>query len=197
MRAAIFFATREGQTRRVADRLAADLRARQVEVDVSDLRELHTPVDWSRYSTACVAASVHIGHHEPEAIAFARRYRAELEALGAAFLSVTLSEAGAEDRQAPKDQRLHAAGDVQHLIDVFVQETGWRPAHVLPVAGALAYKRYNVFVRFVMKRIARKANAPTDASRDYEFTDWDAVDRFADRLIAGPADRPSAPPPRL
>jgi menaquinone-dependent protoporphyrinogen IX oxidase len=30
-----------------------------------------------------------------------------------------------------------------------------------------------------MKQIARKAAAPTNTSRDFEFTDWVALDRFA------------------
>ena len=64
------------------------------------------------------------------------------------------------------------------MIDVFVGETGWRPARVLPVAGALAYSQYNFIIRFVMKRIARKAGAPTDTSRDHEFTDWSTLARF-------------------
>jgi menaquinone-dependent protoporphyrinogen IX oxidase len=29
-----------------------------------------------------------------------------------------------------------------------------------------------------MKQIARKAGAPTDTARDYEFTDWATLDRF-------------------
>jgi menaquinone-dependent protoporphyrinogen oxidase len=70
------------------------------------------------------------------------------------------------------------------MIDVFVKETGWRPERTLPVAGALTYSRYNIFVRFVMKRIARAAGAPTDTSRDYEFTNWPALDRFAAELAA-------------
>jgi menaquinone-dependent protoporphyrinogen oxidase len=125
-----------------------------------------------------VAASVHAGHHEPEMIAFVKRHRQALERLGAAFLSVTLSEAGAEDVRAPRESREQAAADAQRMIEVFEQETGWRPARVLPVAGALAYSQYNFFIRFVMKRIARKAGAPTDASRDYEFTDWSTLDSF-------------------
>jgi menaquinone-dependent protoporphyrinogen oxidase len=35
-----------------------------------------------------------------------------------------------------------------------------------------------------MKRIARKEGGPTDTSRDYEYTDWEAVDRFADAFAA-------------
>ena len=70
-----------------------------------------------------------------------------------------------------------------------------RPAHVLPVAGALAYSQYNFIIRFVMKRIARKAGAPTDTSRDYEFTDWSTLDSFIKEAAlsvdaVAPAGRP-------
>ena len=30
-----------------------------------------------------------------------------------------------------------------------------------------------------MKRIARKQGAPTDTTRDYEFTNWERIDRLA------------------
>ena len=43
--------------------------------------------------------------------------------------------------------------------------------------------RYNFLIRFVMKRIARKAGAPTDTSRDYEFTDWSTLDAFVGNAI--------------
>ena len=183
MRVVIFFATREGHTCRVAEHIADDLRDRRVAVDLVDVRQLHEPVDWAGYQAACVAASVHVGRHEPEMIAFVRQHRLELERLSAAFISVTLSQAGAQDVHATADKRGAAAADVQRMIDRFVAETGWRPAHVLPVAGALMYRRYNPLVRFVMKRIARKAGAPTDSSRNYDFTDWPAVDRFVDRFL--------------
>jgi menaquinone-dependent protoporphyrinogen oxidase len=34
-----------------------------------------------------------------------------------------------------------------------------------------------------MKLIVRKGGGPTDASQDYEFTDWDALSRFVDSFI--------------
>jgi menaquinone-dependent protoporphyrinogen oxidase len=182
MRAAIFYATREGQTRRIAVRIAADLRKLGADVDVFDVRT-SAPIAWSHYSTACVAASVHRGHHEREMVAFAKAHRAELERVSAAFVSVTLSEAGAEDPKRTDEERRAAAADVQRMIDVFVKETGWRPARTLAVAGGLAYSKYNVFVRFIMRRIARKAGGPTDTSEDYEFTNWGAVDQFARELV--------------
>ena len=190
MRAAIFFATREGQTRRIASRIAVDLRVHGAAVDVFDVRTditASSSIDWSQYSTVFVAASVHGGHHEREMIAFVKRHRAALERLSAAFISVTLSEAGAEDPNKSPAERELASTDARRMIDVFVQETGWRPARALPVAGALTYSKYNIFIRFVMKRIARKAGAPTDASRDYEFTNWPALDHFVEELSESPA----------
>ena len=73
------------------------------------------------------------------------------------------------------------------MLDVFVAETGWKPSRTFPVAGALSYSKYNPLVRFIMKRIARKEGAPTDTSRDYELTNWPAVDRFTREIAEGVA----------
>jgi menaquinone-dependent protoporphyrinogen oxidase len=178
MKAAIFYATREGHGKRVAEHIAESLRALRYDVDVCNVKESPESIDLQLYQMAFVIASVHLGHHEREVVRFVRSHRLDLVRLGAPFLSLTLSEAGAEDPAAPPEQRMLAAADAQRMIDVFVRETGWRPAYVLPVAGALAYSKYNFFVKLVMKTIARKAGGPTDTSRDYEFTDWPTLDRF-------------------
>lgn len=185
MKIAIFFATREGQTLKIADRIAKDLRAKGIAVDVVNVRETTAPPDWSTYATAFIAASVHALHHEGEMIAFVRRYRDELARIGAVFISVSMSEAGAEDTHASAERRERSAADAQRMVDVFIKETGWKPDRYLRVAGALLYTQYNFLVRFVMKRISRQNGGPTDTSRDYEFTDWTALDRFVDDVVAG------------
>jgi menaquinone-dependent protoporphyrinogen oxidase len=181
---AIIFATREGQTRHVAERIAVDLRAAGAEVDVIELHAPHAtrPIDWYLYTSACVASPVHLGKHERTVVDFVKLHRVHLEGLSTAFISVSLSEAGVEDMRRSEADRRQSAADVRRMIGDFVKETGWRPARVLPVAGALAYTRYNVLVRFVMKLIARKAGGPTDTTQDHELTDWTAVDRFAREL---------------
>jgi menaquinone-dependent protoporphyrinogen oxidase len=193
MKTAIFFASREGQTRRIAQRIAADLRASGATVDLFDLAAAPAVV-LSDYASACVASSVHIGRHERAAIEFVKRHRAELEQLSAVFVSVSLSEAGAEDQHRSESERRQSAADVQRMIDAFVKETGWRPTRVFPVAGALVYTRYNVLLRFVMKRIARRAGGPTDTTRDHELTDWAAVDRFAETILYADAANGSVGP---
>ena len=178
MRAAVFYATREGQARHVAEHVAASLRAHGFETDVIDVRRLYGRVDWAAYQTALVVASVHVGHHEREMRRFVERYRDELHNIPAAFLSLTLSQAGAQDPGAPREKRDLAHADAVKMIDVFAAETGWLPARSLTVAGALAYTKYGFLTKLIMKRIARKAGASTDTSRDHEFTDWQAVDDF-------------------
>jgi menaquinone-dependent protoporphyrinogen oxidase len=176
--AAVFYATREGQARRVAERVAAGLRAQGLAVDLFDVRTLHERISWHAYRTIFVVASVHLGRHEREMRRFVTQYRRELEAGGAALLSLSLSQAGAQDETAPPDRRRQACADVRHMLDAFAADTGWAPAHTLPVAGALAYSKYNFLVKLAMKQIARHNGASTDTSHDWEFTDWQAVDRF-------------------
>src|SRR3954469_6549052 len=176
--AAVFYATREGQARRVADRVAANLRAQGFDVDLFDVRTVHRPISWAASRTVFVVASVHLGRHERDMRRFAAQYRRELEAAGAGLLSLSLSQAGAQDETAPPERRRQASADVRRMIDAFVADTGWMPGRTLPVAGALAYTKYNFLVKLVMKRIAKQNGASTDTSRDWEFTDWQAVDRF-------------------
>jgi len=177
----VFYATREGHTHKIAERVAEDLRKRGWETDAVDLRG-EAAIDLKDYSAAILAASVHIGRHEPEMVEFVKQHRAELEAMPAAFLSVTLSEAGVERATATPEEHVRFVADVQGMLDRFFKETGWHPQHVKPVAGALLYTQYNFLIRFVMRRIARKAGAATDTSRNYEYTDWVALDHFVEEL---------------
>jgi len=177
----VFYATREGHTHKIAERVAEDLRKRGFEAEVKDLRG-EAAIDLKNFSSAILAASVHIGRHEPEMLEFVKQHRAELEAMPAAFLSVTLSEAGAERANATPEEHARFVADVQGMLDRFFKDTGWHPQRVKPVAGALLFTKYNFLIRFVMRRIARKAGAATDTSRDYEYTDWVALDHFVDEL---------------
>ncbi len=179
----ILFATREGQTRRIAEHLAATIRARGYLADVVDAADLPSEFSVEDYQAAVIAASVHREKHEKEMISFVRDFRGGLECMPAVFLSVSLSEAGAEDAAATPEHRAQAAADVQKMIDAFLKETGWHPSKVRAAAGALSYTKYNFLTRFVMKRIAKAQGASTDTSRDHELTDWEALDHIADEVV--------------
>src|SRR5262249_24485464 len=174
----ILYATREGQTRRIAEHVAAALRERGFTVTVTNVRDHAARGSLNACTAAILAASVHAGRHEPAMLRFVKEHRDELERLPTAFLSVTLSEAGADRSDAPPEEHAQFVADVQKVLDRFFAETGWHPECVQPVAGALLYTHYNFFIRFIMKRVAKHAGGSTDTSRDHEYTDWVALDRF-------------------
>lgn len=176
----VFYATREGQTRRVAEHIVTDLRAHGLEAELQDVRHLKPNLAFSDYSAALLAASVHTGNHEREMVQFVKQRGPQLQGMPAAFVSISLSEAGAERVNAAPEDRARSAANVDDIVQKFFVETGWRPAAVKPVAGALRYSLYNPLIRFIMKRIARKEGADTDTSRDYEYTDWVELDRFVE-----------------
>lgn len=178
------YATREGQTRRIAEHIAAVARRNGHDAAVVDVAHIPQGFSLEDYSAAFLAASVHGARHEKEMSDFVKRHVKELDHLPNAFLSVSLSEVGVEDTKAPPSKREASAVDVQKMIDAFLRETGWRPKQVQPVAGALMYSKYNFFIRYIMKRIARKNGADTDTSRDYEYTNWAAVDALVEKTTA-------------
>jgi len=179
----VVYATREGQTRRIAEHLGATIRARGHAAEVVDAAHLPAAFSLDAYSAAIIGASVHQGRHEREMVKFVKLHRSELEQIPAVFLSVSLSEAGVEDPAASPERRAQASADVERMIQDFLTETGWHPAKIKAVAGALLYTKYNFLLRFVMKRIARASGGSTDTSRDHEYTDWEALDRLVDELL--------------
>jgi menaquinone-dependent protoporphyrinogen oxidase len=70
----------------------------------------------------------------------------------------------------------------------FVRDTGWTPGRIVHVAGAFRYTGYDFFKRWMMKVIARQHGQPTNTKRDYELTDWRALERFADGYIGQTED---------
>lgn len=180
----VLYATREGHTARIGQHLADALARRGLPAQLAAAAHLPPGFRVAEYAGAILAASVHVGKHEPEMADFVKHHRLELEAMPTVFLSVSLSEAGAEDSSAPAERRAQAAADAQRMIDDFLEHTGWHPGRVQAVAGALLYTKYNFLLRLVMKRIARQAGGATDTSRDHDYTNWAALDHLVDELVA-------------
>jgi menaquinone-dependent protoporphyrinogen oxidase len=190
----VLYATREGHTRRIAEHVHARLVARGHEAEVHDVGTLPETFDVHRYRGAIIAASVHGGEHEAEMVEFVKRHRAALERVSAAFLSVSLSEASVE--QLPRDQayRKKAEQEVHEKIASFLDATEWRPRRVEPVAGALMYSQRGPVSRFVTMLRAKRGGTSTDTSRDHEYTDWEALERFVEEFVEQ-SGASSAPPP--
>lgn len=157
----ILYATVEGQTARIGGAIAERLASAGHHAELRDAA--------SGFDAACdavvVGASVHYGSHPRWLRANLRRSRDALSARPAAFFSVSLS------------------ANPQYAAD-FLRRVGWRPQLVASFAGALKYSRYGWFKRRLVQAFARMGGHSTDATRDHDYTDWRAVERFADAFAA-------------
>jgi menaquinone-dependent protoporphyrinogen oxidase len=167
----VVYGTTEGHTAKIAHAIKRRLLFHGHEVDVANAATSE-PYPMS-YSGVMVAASVHAGRYQDEIVRWVFDHAPVLNTSTTAFVSVCLGVL----QHDPKVDR-----ELQAIVDAFLKTTSWHPSQTICVAGALKYTRYNLLVRWWMKRIARKAGGATDTSRDYEYTDWAALDEFVDRF---------------
>jgi menaquinone-dependent protoporphyrinogen oxidase len=172
----IVYGTTDGHTAQIAERMASVIRGEGCQAELHDAKELRKQTVSGKFNGILVGGSIHAGEHQSSLQEFVKRNRALLERVPSAFFSVSLT---AED---PDDE---AANETQMMVNKFISETGWQPRRVETIAGALVYTQYNIFIRHVMKLIVkRQGRTELDTSRDYDFTDWDAVERFAREFTA-------------
>jgi menaquinone-dependent protoporphyrinogen oxidase len=184
VRIALPYASRDGQTRRIAKRIAQTLEARGCAVEMVDVIAADPArLDVASCDAAIVASSIRMGKHAPEMLRFVRDHRDALARIPNVFLAISLSAYGIVDPAATDKRRSRARAEVEETFARFARQTGWTPNVEHPVAGALLYRQYGFFIRNLLRFISRVVGASTDTSRDHEYTDWAAVDRYANELV--------------
>jgi menaquinone-dependent protoporphyrinogen oxidase len=187
----IVYGTMHGQTAKIAERMAEVTRGQGHTVDLADIEATSRAPSPVAYDAAIVGGWVRGGQHPRAVRDFVVANRTALAGMPSAFVSVSLFAAS---RRAEDQARAEA------VVRAFQEETGWRPAHAAAVAGALRYTRWGWlgrrFMRFIWTVVAGCSGwsppvRPTDVARDYEYTDWAAVDRLAAELLADLAPAPA------
>jgi len=165
----LLYASVEGQTELIAQRVAHVLREQAHSVDTLPAETDPARLDPAAYDGVIVGASIHYGHHPAYVRALIRRLLDALAQRPNAFFSVSLSAGGPRPKPAA----------AQRYIDKFLRKTGWQPHMIASFAGAVRYSLYGPIKRRVMIVFVGLGGGETDTSRDYEYTDWAAVERFA------------------
>jgi menaquinone-dependent protoporphyrinogen oxidase len=170
----IVYATRQGQTDKIARHLAADIRMHGDTVDLADT-DLDGAFPADRADAIVVAAPIHAGGYPRSLRRWVKAHREALERVPSVFCSVGLAVAS-----RTSDGRAQSL----EVVERFVRQTGWRPRQIELIAGALSYSKYNWLIRLIMRRIAAHEGGDVDTSHDYEYTDWNALDRFAADFVS-------------
>jgi menaquinone-dependent protoporphyrinogen oxidase len=169
----ITYGTTEGQTAKIADFISDVLRDHGHDVTVIDVNDAANTIA-EGYDAVIVGASIHMGKHDKHVIDFVRKNQDTLARLPSAFFSVSLAAHG-------------DTAEAEGYVEQFEQETGWQPDKVALFGGALLYTQYGFVKRHMMSKIARDkpGTLDVDLTRDYVYTEWDGVKRFAEHFAAG------------
>ena len=171
-RIAIYFASHDGQTRKIVDRLAEHLGIRGVGTTITDLAASPSPVIDADADLVLLAAAIRYGFHLSAARHFLAHLRTEVPEQRIAVVSVNLT--------ARKPGRQTAEGNV--YLRNWLKRTGLRPALAAAVAGRLDYPAYRWFDRMMIQAIMTISGGPTDPATAIEYTDWEDVENLSQRL---------------
>ena len=166
----VIYGTGEGQTAKVASRIADTIAERGHDVTSFDAEEIPAEFSVASFDAVLVGSSIHVGKHHEDIREFIGDSGDELADRPTAFFQLSLSSAvGDQERRA----------EAAEYVDSLLEGLDWHPDRVGLFGGALRYSKYGFLKRLVMKRIARGATGDVDTSRDYEYTDWAEVEAFA------------------
>lgn len=174
MKIMIAYASTEGQTRKIAQNVADHVVDNGHSVELLELSDA-THIDLGRFGGAILAGSIHAGQYQKSLTNFAAERSDDLAGIPTLLLSVSLAAAGhdAEDWKG-----------LDKIRDEFIEATHWKPNRIEQVAGAYRPSDYDMFRRFIMRRIIATKDPDADLNADREYTDWSSLLKTVDDWLA-------------
>ena len=171
----VVYGTTEGQTRKIAEFIAAAMNERGVVVEVVDSASVRAALVQPVHAAVVVCGSLHHGRYRASLLRFVKENLAWLANVPAALVTVSLTAARNDDQ---------SRDELRASEEAFCRKTGWTPAMSRHVAGALRYTDYSFFNRLMVRAIANRQGGDTDASHDHEYTDWNGLTDFVETFLA-------------
>ena len=169
----LYYATRDGQSRRIAAHIADRLGEHGMHTMPQDL-EIVTPQpqNLGRASLLVLIAAVRYGRHLPEAEQLLKTYGDLTSRPPLVLASVNLTA-----RKPGKD-----TPEGNAYLRKLIARHALQPAAATAIAGRLDYPRYTWWDRQIIRFIMLLTGGPTDPAAAVEYTEWHAVDALATRI---------------
>ena len=126
-------------------------------------------VNLDNFDQIIIGASVKYGDHNKKIYNFIKNNKILLKTKKTVFFSVNAT-ARKSEKNTP---------NTNPYIIKFLKKTNWKPDHIGVFAGKIDFPNYNFLEKYIIKFIMWITNGPTDTTKTYEFTDWDAVKKFS------------------
>jgi menaquinone-dependent protoporphyrinogen oxidase len=163
----IIYATTDGQTRKISQRLQQVVEQHGHQVTVVPIEDA-SRLDLASFDKIVIGASIRYGKHSPLITGFIEKNRALLESRPNAFFSVNVVA-----RKAEKNRP-----EANPYLQKFLRRISWHPRELAVFAGKIDYPSYRPIDRFMIRLIMWMTKGPTDPAAVIEFTDWQQVDSF-------------------
>ena len=161
------YSTVDGHTKTICEKILSYCKTSQVDI---------LPIDRSfnikDYDTVVIGASIRYGKYREEIFEFIKENEELLNSKDNAFFSVNVV-ARKENKSKPETN--------PYLIK-FLNKISWQPKILDVFAGKIDYPKYKFLDKYAIKFIMWITKGPTDTSKVYEFTDWNRVKSFAEKL---------------
>ncbi len=175
--AKLYYATRDGQSRHIAEHISRRLAASGIVATPQNLAAAPvSAAELAQASVVVLVAAVRYGRHLHEADRFLASYASLQSPPPLALASVNLT--------ARKPAKATATGN--GYLRKAIARHRLAPALAVAFAGRLDYPSYGWLDRQIIRFIMLLTRGPTDPSTCVEYTSWPAVDEFAARIAELP-----------
>ena len=168
----IVYSSVDGHTKKICDKIEMTIadsdRVETVSIDDACNKDLDI------YDKIIIGASIRYGNYRPSLFQFITDNKKILESKMSAFFSVNIV--------ARKPEK--SSSDTNPYMKKFLKKSSWEPNYLGVFAGRLDFPNYKFTDKYIIKFIMWMTKGPTDTTKTYEFTDWEAVDAFAKKLIS-------------
>lgn len=166
----LLYATQDGQTGRIAQRLAARWKEGLCAFESLDLGlTAPDPAAWAADDTLVVLAPIRFGHHLPAAEAFLKKHKKLLRARRLVMISVNVTA-----RKADKNTI-----QTNPYYRKWVRRHRLTPVLGAVLAGRLEYRLYKTWEKWVIRFIMFLTKGPMNFDAVVDYTPWDKVDALA------------------
>ena len=161
------YSTVDGHTKTICKKILSYSKTSQV-----DILPIDSSINIDDYDTVVIGASIRYGKYRKEIFEFIKENEEILNSKDNAFFSVNVV-ARKENKNKPETN--------PYLIK-FLNKISWQPKILDVFAGKIDYPKYKFLDKYAIKFIMWITKGPTDTSKVYEFTDWNRVKSFAEKL---------------
>ena len=166
MRNIFIYSTSNGQSLKICNAINKNKESLIIDIDKIKTVELN------KFDQIIIGASVKYGDNKKKIYDFIKNNKILLETKKTGFFSVN-----ATARKSEKNKP-----ETNPYVIKFLKKTNWTPDNIGVFAGKIDFPNYNFLEKYIIKVIMWITNGPTDTSKTFEFTDWEDVKKFSDKI---------------